>query len=142
MILRVHPSVSPVVEKTKNIDLGTSDNFKPPLASSTISESDTVVRVTDGDIVAIGGLMRESTQRNRSGVPGLSRLPLLGGWCRANGNAALKSELVILIKTTLINPLRSPLPKRIAVRQRLLRAELDHLCAVKVRAGCGQRSSR
>ncbi len=102
VILHVHPSVSSVVEKTKNIDLGTSGNFKLPLASSTISETDTVVRVTDGNIVAIGGLMRESTRRNRSGVPGLSRLPLLGGLFRANGNSALKSELVILIKTTII----------------------------------------
>ena len=103
VILHVHPSVSSVVEKTKNIDLGTSGNFKLPLASSTISETDTVVRVTYGNIVAIGGLMRESTRRNRSGVPGLSRLPLLGGLFRANGNSALKSELVILIKTTIIH---------------------------------------
>jgi len=103
VILHVHPSVSSVVEKTKNIDLGTSGNFRLPLASSTISETDTVVRVQDGNIVAIGGLMRESTQRNRSGVPGLSRLPVVGTLFRANGNAALKSELVILIKTTIIH---------------------------------------
>ena len=102
VILHVHPSVSNVVEKTKNIDLGTSGSFKLPLASSTISETDTVVRVQDGNIVAIGGLMRESTRRNRSGVPGLSRLPVVGSLFRGNANAALKSELVILIKTTII----------------------------------------
>lgn len=102
IILHVHPSVSTVVEKTKNIDLGTSGNFRLPLASSTISETDTVVRVTDGNIVAIGGLMREATQRSRSGVPGLANAPIIGGAFRSTSNAARKSELVILIKPTVI----------------------------------------
>jgi MSHA biogenesis protein MshL len=102
IILHVHPSVSNVVEKTKNIDLGTSGQFRLPLASSTISETDTIVRVTDGNIVAIGGLMRESTQRNRSGVPGASNLPVVGNAFRSSANAARKSELVILIKPTVI----------------------------------------
>jgi MSHA biogenesis protein MshL len=102
IILHVHPSVSSVVEKTKNIDLGTSGNFRLPLASSTISETDTIVRVTDGNIVAIGGLMRESTQRTRSGVPGLSNAPVVGNAFRSTASAARKSELVILIKPTVI----------------------------------------
>ncbi|MBX9963617.1 MAG: pilus (MSHA type) biogenesis protein MshL [Burkholderiales bacterium] len=102
IILHVHPSVSEVVEKTKNIDLGTSGNFRLPLASSTISETDTIVRVQDGNIVAIGGLMRETTQRNRSGVPGLSNLPGVGNLFRSSANSARKSELVILIKPTIV----------------------------------------
>lgn len=102
IILHVHPSVSNVVEKTKNIDLGTSGQFRLPLASSTISETDTIVRVTDGNIVAIGGLMRESTQRNRSGVPGASNLPVVGNAFRSTANSARKSELVILLKPTVI----------------------------------------
>lgn len=102
IILHVHPSVSSVVEKTKNIDLGTSGNFKLPLASSTISETDTIVRVEDGNIVAIGGLMRETTQRTRSGVPGLSKAPIVGAAFRSSASAARKSELVILIKPTVI----------------------------------------
>lgn len=102
IILHVHPSVSEVVEKTKNIDLGTSGNFRLPLASSTISETDTIVRVSDGNIVAIGGLMRETTQRNRSGVPYLSGLPGVGNLFRSTANASKKSELVILIKPTIV----------------------------------------
>ncbi|MCW5624236.1 MAG: pilus (MSHA type) biogenesis protein MshL [Burkholderiales bacterium] len=103
IILHVHPSVSSVVERTKNIDLGTSGNFRLPLASSTVSETDTIVRVQDGNIVAIGGLMRESTQRSKSGVPGLSTTPVIGGLFRSSANAARKSELVILIKPTVIH---------------------------------------
>lgn len=102
IILHIHPSVSNVVEKSKNIDLGTSGSFRLPLASSTISETDTVVRVNDGNIVAIGGLMRESTQRTRSGVPGLANAPVVGGAFRSTANASRKSELVILLKPTVI----------------------------------------
>lgn len=103
IILHVHPSVSEVVEKTKNIDLGTSGNFRLPLASSTINESDTIVRVQDGNIVAIGGLMRETTRRRRSGVPGLSDVPVVGNLFRSSANEARKSELVILIKPTIVH---------------------------------------
>jgi MSHA biogenesis protein MshL len=102
IILHVHPSVSNVVEKTKVIDLGTSGNFRLPLASSSISESDTVVRVQDGNIVAIGGLMRESTRKTKSGVPGLADLPVIGNAFRSSTSNARKSELVILIKPTVI----------------------------------------
>ncbi len=102
IILHVHPSVSTVVEKAKNIDLGTAGSFKLPLATSSINESDTVVRVNDGNIVAIGGLMKESAIRQRSGVPFLSDIPIAGHLFKSHSNATTKSELVILIKPTVI----------------------------------------
>ena len=60
IILHIHPSVSNVVNKTTDIDLGQAGVFTLPLASSTVSETDTIVRVTNGNIVAIGGLMKQS----------------------------------------------------------------------------------
>ena len=102
IILHIHPSVSSVIEKTKNIDLGTSGNFRLPLASSSISESDTIVRVSDGNIVAIGGLMKETSARDSSGVPGLSTTPWIGGLFGSKRRSVVKSELVILLKPTLI----------------------------------------
>ncbi|HEX4984690.1 MAG TPA: pilus (MSHA type) biogenesis protein MshL [Burkholderiales bacterium] len=102
IILHVHPSVSSVIEKTKNIDLGTAGNFRLPLASSTVSESDTVVRVSNSNIVAIGGLMKESAQRDSNGVPVLGTLPLVGNLFSSKSRSVVKSELVILIKPTVI----------------------------------------
>ena len=102
IILHIHPSVSTVVEKSKSIDLGTSGSFKLPLAASTINESDTVVRVNDGNIVAIGGLMKETVARQRSGVPFLSDIPVAGHLFKNRSEAMVKSELVILIKPTVI----------------------------------------
>lgn len=102
IILHIHPSVSNVIEKTKNIDLGTAGNFRLPLASSTISESDTIVRVSNSNIVAIGGLMKEATTRDTSGVPGLGTLPVVGSLFSSRSRSTAKSELIILIKPTVI----------------------------------------
>lgn len=102
IILHIHPSVSSVIEKTKNIDLGTSGNFRLPLASSTISESDTIVRVSNSNIVAIGGLMKETTTRDSNGVPVLGTLPVVGTLFSSKSRSVTKSELVILLKPTVI----------------------------------------
>ena len=58
--LHIHPSVSLVTDKTKTLNLGSLGTFTLPLASSNVNESDTIVRVRDGTIAAIGGLMNVS----------------------------------------------------------------------------------
>ena len=100
--LHVHPSVSNVIDKTKNIDLGAAGTFKLPLASSTVSETDTVVKVSNGNIVAIGGLMKQSDQRTRGQVPGLGSVPIIGHAFKNTNRSGSKSELVILLKPTVI----------------------------------------
>lgn len=102
IILHVHPAISTVTEKEKVVDLGeTMGLFKLPLASSTVNETDSIVRVQDGNIVAIGGLMTHSQLSNRNGLPGTVNSPagvLLG----QRGSALEKRELVILLKPTII----------------------------------------
>jgi MSHA biogenesis protein MshL len=102
VILHIHPSVSEVIDKTKDIDLGQAGTFKLPLASSTVSETDTIVRVTNGNIVAIGGLMKQRDARTRSGFPGLQDIPIIGQAFKNTNRDGLKSELVILLKPTVI----------------------------------------
>ena len=102
VILHVHPSVSAVVERTKVIDLGSLGSYKLPLATSAINETDSIVRVRDGQIVAIGGLMRQETRAERSGVTGLSELPMIGGLFRQTSDVTSKRELVILMRPTVI----------------------------------------
>jgi len=102
VILHVHPSVSNVVDKTKDIDLGAAGTFRLPLASSSVSETDTIVRVVNGNIVAIGGLMKQSDSRTRGQVPGLGNIPIIGHAFKNTNRSGLKSELVILLKPTVI----------------------------------------
>ena len=102
VILHVHPSVSNVTESDLQVNLGgTFASIILPLARSTVSETDTVVRISDGNIVAIGGLMSVNLQDNRGGLPGAKGI-------FGNSNLQMsKKELVILLKPTLINSDRS-----------------------------------
>jgi len=107
IILHINPSVSTVVERRKVIDLGTLGSFTLPLASSDVNVTDTIVRVQDGNIVAIGGLMRQQSVNDRSQVPGLGDAPGFGGLFRQRDRSNVKSELVILLKPTIIHSDRS-----------------------------------
>lgn len=100
--LHVRPSVSVVKEKSKTIRLGDLGNFVLPLASSSISETDSVVRLKDGHIVAIGGLMSQNFDDSKNRIPLLGDIPYLGQLFGNTSQSSLKRELVVLIKTTLI----------------------------------------
>ena len=103
IILHIHPSVSLVTENLKTINLGgTLGSLNLPLASSAVSETDSVVRVQDGSIVAIGGLMRQSMTDDRSEVPVAGEVPVFGALFRNTNRVSQKRELVILLKTTVV----------------------------------------
>ncbi len=96
--LHVHPLVSEVTEVEKK----TINNQLLPFASNKISETDSVVKVRDGQIVVIGGLMTDSYLDSRSGVPGASKVPVVGAAFRKGGQQSTKRELVIMIKPTIV----------------------------------------
>jgi MSHA biogenesis protein MshL len=100
--LHVRPSVTSVIEKTKQVDLGSIGNYKLPLASSAVNESDTMVRIQDGNIVAIGGLMQVESNRRASGLPGSTNVPFLSSLLGNKTDSGRKKELVVLIKPTII----------------------------------------
>ena len=118
VMLHVHPSISTVREKQKNIDLGSLGSYRLPLAASTINETDSIVRLKDGQIVAIGGLMLQETRDERTGVPVLSSVPVFGGLFRQSSVVTRKRELVILIKPSVIRddaPWPEPDTKPVAI---------------------------
>ncbi|HEX7438446.1 MAG TPA: hypothetical protein VF308_17220, partial [Caldimonas sp.] len=60
------------------------------------------VRVRNGQIVAIGGLMTQELRDDRTGLPVLSDVPVFGGLFRQKTGSLSKRELVILIKPSVI----------------------------------------
>lgn len=98
IILHVHPSVSQVSTVSQTVDLGSGGKLILPLASSSISETDSIVRAHDGQIVAIGGLMRQAATDDRSGVPYLPK-SVFG----QTSTTMQKRELVILLKPTVVD---------------------------------------
>ncbi|NRR31876.1 pilus (MSHA type) biogenesis protein MshL [Oxalobacteraceae bacterium] len=100
--LHVHPSVSQVSTVNKGVNLGSAGSLSLPLAASATSEMDSVVRGQDGQVVAIGGLMRQATTTERSQVPGAGDIPVLGALFRNTNDVLQKRELVVLIKPTIV----------------------------------------
>jgi MSHA biogenesis protein MshL len=94
IILHVHPSISSVTSKVK--DAGSGQTLQ--MASTSIEETDSVVRAKGGQIVVIGGLMSQSTTEANSGLP---------GWMKSifgqTSKVSEKRELVILLKPTIVD---------------------------------------
>lgn len=100
--MHVRPSVSEVTERSRVINLGTAGNFTLPLASSNVNETDTIVRVQDGTIVAIGGLMQQTQSDDKAQIPGAGEVPVAGHLFKRTNRSLVKRELVFLIKPTVI----------------------------------------
>ncbi|WP_221068193.1 pilus (MSHA type) biogenesis protein MshL [Vibrio alfacsensis] len=103
VFLHVHPAVIEVQEEVKQLNLGGEfQNIQLPLAKSSIRESDSVIRAKDGDVVVIGGLMKQQNRELVSKVPFLGDVPALGHLFRNVNNVTEKTELVILLKPTVV----------------------------------------
>jgi len=99
--LHVHPTISQVEDQTKTIVVG-GQQIILPLALSTVRETDSVVKARDGQVIVIGGLIRNVTQDDQAEVPFLGDIPILGEAFTQKRQSEQKSELVILIKPTLV----------------------------------------
>jgi MSHA biogenesis protein MshL len=103
IILHIHPSVTRVSETNKVINMGgTTGTLTLPVASTVVSETDSIVRAQDGRIVAIGGLMKQSSTGDVSQPPGLSNIPLVRDVLGQTKRSTQKTELVILLKPTIV----------------------------------------
>ena len=101
VILHIHPSVSEITDQIKNITVG-GQTLQLPLALSTVRESDSVVKARNGQVVVIGGLMQNSSSNDDAGVPGVSRVPVLGNLFKQKRKINTRSELVILLRPIVV----------------------------------------
>lgn len=102
VILHVHPMVSEVTDQTKNLIVaGEQQQF--PLALSNVRETDSVIRAQSGQVVVIGGLMQENKENREFSTPLLGDLPVIGSLFRQTRQISEKSELVILLKPTVVD---------------------------------------
>jgi MSHA biogenesis protein MshL len=97
--LHIHPSVSEVSEKLITV----ASNQTISTALSSVQESDNIVRVGSGQIIVIGGLMKEASTEDNASVPVLGDIPLIGNLFKHKKVTRIKRELVILLKPTVIN---------------------------------------
>jgi general secretion pathway protein D len=97
VLLDVAQEVSDVVPTTSsNID-------SPTIQQRRIAST---VAVRDGETIALGGLIRDSTSRARGGVPLLTNLPLVGHLFGSTSKNSRRTELIVLITPRVIRSLQ------------------------------------
>lgn len=102
IILHIHPAVTDVQDDTRSFVLG-SEEFTVPLAKNNIQTTDNVVRARSGQIIVIGGLMKEAIIDGRAGVPIVGDVPIVGNLFKQKAIERIKSELVILLRPTIVS---------------------------------------
>lgn len=65
-------------------------------------ELNTSITVSNKAVIVLGGLIREEARRDTTGIPLLSKIPLLGALFRETRKENIRSELLILIQPTVI----------------------------------------
>ncbi len=68
-----------------------------------VQEIDSVIKVNSGQGVIMGGLLQDRSETSQTGVPVLGELPGVGTLFRKSNNLVQKTELVILLKATILN---------------------------------------
>ncbi|MGH8671732.1 MAG: secretin N-terminal domain-containing protein [Burkholderiales bacterium] len=74
-----------------------------PVPQIQVREMESVLQVRSGQTVVLGGLMQDNTRHDRDGLPLVSRATGIGDLFSLRDEEASKSELVIFLRTTVID---------------------------------------
>lgn len=88
VVMEVRQEVSDVVDTT-------SSGIDSPTIAQRVLES--TIAVQSGETVAMGGLIRDSTDRGRAGIPVLSDIPVAGYLFGTRSRSLERTELLVLI---------------------------------------------
>ena len=94
--MRIKPELSSVRET-----LTTNSGSQIPIVET--SQSETVVKVKDGAMLLIGGLIKRDNRDDSSGLPKISRVPLVGSLFSNRVKNDKRSELIIFLSPKLIS---------------------------------------
>jgi pilus assembly protein CpaC len=111
-VIRLH--VRPEVSSLDFNNGVTLQGFRIPALLTRRAETE--VELRDGQSFAIAGLLNNVTQDDKSAIPILSRLPIIGALFKSKSERAERTELMVLITPRLVRPLDPdevpPLPTR------------------------------
>jgi len=103
VMLNVRPTLSRILGfvNDPNPELALADvrNSVPEIQ---VREMESMLRVKSGDMAIIGGLMQDIQDGSNRSLPGLARLPLVGALFRQRHKARKQSELLIVLKPTVL----------------------------------------
>ncbi len=106
IILQVRPTVSRVLSFVNDPNPALADaGVTNPVPQLQVREMESILRMNNGQIAVLGGLMQDIVRSNNSAIPGLSKIPGLGEAFKTRASDYEKVELVMFIQSTIIrNP--------------------------------------
>ena len=96
----VRLSVSPEVSNITRYEILQAQMSKVPVIA--IRNASTELTIKDGQMISIGGLLREEARETNSRVPILGSIPLLGTLFRSTTTENIQSQLVIFLTTKVL----------------------------------------
>jgi general secretion pathway protein D len=89
-------------QEVSNADFTSANAINPNPVVNSRSAQTTVV-VASGESIVLGGLIRDDTNRSSTGIPLLSKIPILGAAFGAQGWQRTRTELVLVITPKIIS---------------------------------------
>lgn len=128
VLLNVRPSISRIIGYVQDpnpaLKKTTTNNFSEDIKSEIpiirMREMESMLRIQNGNIAVMGGLMEDALQNKDQTTPGIGRIPLIGELFTQRNDSVKKTELVIFLRPIVIRDpsisgdfaeLRSSLPK-------------------------------
>ena len=105
-ITRLNPQQPFVFDPNPTLcDVNRTNCLQNPVPQVQTREMESVLQVANGQVVVLGGLMQDESQRSRDQVPFLGNVPDVGEALAFRNDQVTKSELVIFLRTTIVtNP--------------------------------------
>jgi MSHA biogenesis protein MshL len=98
IILSIHP-----VYSTRDSSVSSPNpNSRGTVPVVSTRETDTIVRVKDGETVIIGGLLYETKYQDEKSIPGFGSIPLLGFLFKSSTEKTQTNELIIFLTPRII----------------------------------------
>ncbi|MFB0936434.1 MAG: pilus (MSHA type) biogenesis protein MshL [Propionivibrio sp.] len=98
--LNVRPSISSIAALKE--DPNPALTVKNEVPQIRTREIESMMRVQSGDIAVLGGLMEDRMENKSGRLPGVGDIPLFGEIFTTRSNASTKTELVIVLRPTVI----------------------------------------
>ncbi len=102
MTIHIHPVITNVTDKDKEFTVNNQGQALP-LANTAVRESDSIIHAESGQVIMIGGLVRNTTTKEDGNFPILSRIPIFGDLIDNRERESKRTEMIILLKPTVID---------------------------------------
>lgn len=101
--MSIRPTVTSIVGQVPdpNPDLATA-GVVSNIPQVNVQEFDSILTLNNGQAVVMGGLMQDRVTSQQLGVPVVSEIPILGNLFKNQSDSVEKTELVVLIKATIV----------------------------------------